>query len=42
VRKRLIEDLLCVEEGREGGKRAKLPKLDLGKLYDNLAELTES
>jgi hypothetical protein len=41
VRKRLIEDLLCIEGGREGGARARLPRLDLGKLYDNLAELIE-
>ena len=41
VRKRLMEDLLYVEGGREGGERARLPRLDLGKLYDNLAELTE-
>ena len=41
VRKRLMEDLLCVEGGRERGERARLPRLDLGELYDNLAELTE-
>jgi hypothetical protein len=32
VRKRLIEDLLYIEGGREGGERARLPRLDLGKL----------
>ena len=41
VRKRLMEDLLCIEGGREGGERARLPRLDLGELYDNPAELTE-
>jgi hypothetical protein len=41
VRKRLMEDLLCIEGGREGGERARLPRLDLGKLYNNLAELIE-
>ena len=41
VRKRLMEDLLCVEGGREVEERARLPKLDLGELYYNPAELTE-
>jgi hypothetical protein len=37
----LIEDLLYIEGGREGGERARIPKLDLGKLYNNLVELIE-
>lgn len=42
VRQRLMEDLLCVEGGREGvEERTRLPKLDLAGLYDNPAELTE-
>jgi hypothetical protein len=41
VRKRLIEDLLYVKGGREIEERARLPKLDLGGLYNNLAELIE-
>ena len=41
VRKRLIEDLLHIKGGREIEERARLPKLDLGGLYNNLAELTE-
>ena len=40
-RQRLIEDLLFIEGGREVEGRARLPRLDLGKLYDNPAELTE-
>jgi hypothetical protein len=33
--------LLYIEGEREGGERARLPRLDLGKLYDNLVELIE-
>jgi hypothetical protein len=41
VRKRLMEDLLYVKGGREIEERARLPKLDLGGLYNNPVELTE-